>query len=206
MLALCCDAIPQGGESVTEFCVAARSTIIRRTFAPPTATTTSRTTVTTTTVSALGVPCLAGIRWLSCFDSSPAERARVQSPSPSRVGLLFVSPTNGRSAKCKTDPAGLVGRKARTPRRIICCRILPRLASPDASKHVALNATGVIKLMSNKTRIPARPASVGIRMIRALLWQILHLRCSLRTNRHELDEISFSLYSGDVDRPRNSTS
>ena len=33
--------------------------------------------------------------------------------------VLFISPTNGRSAKCKTDPAGLVGRKARTPRRII---------------------------------------------------------------------------------------
>ena len=121
-----------GGESVTVFCVAARSTITRRTFAPPTATTTSRTTVTTTTVSALGVPCLAGIRCVCCFDSSPAERARVQSPSSSRVGLLFVSLTDGCSAKYKTGPAGLVGRKARTPRRIICCRILPRLASPRA--------------------------------------------------------------------------
>ena len=96
------------------FCVGARSTIIRRTLPQPTATTTNRTTGTTTMVSVLGVPCLAGIRRINS-----AKRARVQSPSPSCVGLLFVSPTDGCSAKCKTGPAGLVGRKVRTPRRII---------------------------------------------------------------------------------------
>ena len=87
-------------------------------LAQPTATTTNRTTVTTTMVSVLRVPCLAGIRWLT-----PAERARVQSPSPSCVGPLFVSPSNIRSAKFKTGPAGLVGRKVPTPRRIICYAI-----------------------------------------------------------------------------------
>ena len=98
---------------MTSCCVAARSTIRRRLFVQPTATPTSRITVTTT-ASVLGVPCLAGIRQVT-----PAERARVQSPSPSHVGLLFVSLRNGRSAKYKTDPAGLAGRKARTSRRII---------------------------------------------------------------------------------------
>ena len=79
---------------VTVFGVAARSTMKRRTSVLP--------TVTTTTASALGVPCLAGIRRFI-----PAERARVQSPSPSCVGLLFVLLTDCRSAKCKTGPAGL---------------------------------------------------------------------------------------------------
>jgi hypothetical protein len=36
-------------------------------------------------------------------------------------GLLFVSPTNGHSAQCKTDPAGLVRRRARRARRLIAC-------------------------------------------------------------------------------------
>ncbi len=89
----------------------------------------------------------------------------VKSRSSSRVGLLFVSPTNGRSAKCKTDPAGLVGRKARTRRRIICCRILPRLASPDASNHVAMNPESVIKLMASKVRFLAGSAIARILLI-----------------------------------------
>ncbi len=126
----------------------------------------------------------------------------MQSPSPSCVGLLFVSPTDGCSAKYKTGPAGLVGRKARTPRRIICCRIRPRLASPDASKHVATNATTAIKLTTCQTRFLASLAIAGIRLIRQNWRQRFRCRWSLRMNRPELDVISFSLHSGDIDRPR----
>ena len=139
-----------------------------------TATTISRITVTTTTASVRRALC--GRTFVLLCRNSPVVLFRqfpggaclsVKSRSSSRVGLLFVSPTNGRSAKCKTDPAGLVGRKARTPRRIICCRILPRLASPDASKHVATNATTAIKLTTCQTRFLASLAIAGIRLI----WQ-----------------------------------
>ena len=67
------------------------------------------------------------------------------------------------------------------------------------------NLAGVIKLMASQASFLANPESARIRLIRQNRRQIFQCRISLRTNRPELDEISFSLYSGDVDRPRSST-
>ena len=64
----------------------------------------------------------------------------------------------------------------------------------------------VVNLISFRAGFLARPASVGIRLARALLRQIYRCRNSSRLNRPASDEISFSVYPGDVDRPGNSIS
>ena len=68
------------------------------------------------------------------------------------------------------------------------------------------NPTDVVKLMANEVRFLANPAIARIRLIRQNFRQVFRHRNSLRTNRPELDAISFSLYPGDVDQPWNSTS
>ena len=65
------------------------------------ATPTSRITVTTTTASVLRVPCHAGIRRVT-----PAESARVSSPSLSCVGSILPRKQQTRSGQIKNQPGG----------------------------------------------------------------------------------------------------
>ena len=74
--------LPEGDGRVAVCCVAARSTIKRRTSALPTATTTCRRTVTTISVSVRRVPCLARIRRHSSCGACQGAKSR----SSSRVG------------------------------------------------------------------------------------------------------------------------
>ena len=57
------------------------------------------------------------------------------------------------------------------------------------------------KYDDNPRRFLASAASVGIRLGRASLRRVCRSPFSLRMNRPELDAISFSLYSGHIDRP-----
>jgi len=110
------NCLPEGDDRLAVCCVAARSTIKRRTCVLPTVTGTNPRTVTTITVSARRVPCSKPL-CLLCQNPRALLPRRVPStksrPS-SRVGLALSS-----SAKSSTDPAGLVGRKARRPCRAI---------------------------------------------------------------------------------------
>ena len=85
-------------------CVAARSTIKRRTSVPPTVTTTSRTTVTTTTVSVRPAlcgrlfACHAGIHRLSLTPCG-ACRCKVQVVVPCRAGIAPFGQINNRPGR-----------------------------------------------------------------------------------------------------------
>lgn len=107
-------------------CAARRSTIKRRTCAPVTATTTARTTVTTTSVSVRRALCgrhsagHAGIRRPPFGVSREACRCKVQAAVPCRIASrMFFEPARRASAESTIGPAGLVGRKARTPCRAL---------------------------------------------------------------------------------------
>lgn len=71
---------------------------------------------------------------------------------------------------------------------------------------MAPRPAGANKLLASRARSLAKPAIFRIRLIWQNCQQIFRSRYSLRSIRPESDEISFSLYSGDVNRPRNSTS
>lgn len=74
---------------------------------------------------------------------------------------------------------------------------------PTCSGHIEWPSTtpaGVINMMAIGANFLASLASAGIELIRQHRRQVSRPPCSLRTNRHELDEISFSNRTCHIDQ------